>query len=207
MPKIGSAIRGVFTASALFLVASPAFAGDEEQALAAIAQAQGKIDAATKLKNGTASPELLAKAQASLRLAQEELKSGKEQRAIKDAIAAQQFADTAIGESQQRAEVDAQVQASTVANAQQDAAAANARASVAEQAAASAAADAQAARNAAAAAATPAVTTVTTETVKTAAPVTASKAPARKRKVVRKTSSAPVRAAVTEKTTTTVTQQ
>ncbi|MEJ7932862.1 hypothetical protein WG907_01155 [Sphingobium sp. AN558] len=201
-------MRGMFAASALFLVASPALAGDEEQALAAIAQAQGKIDAATKLKSGTASPELLAKAQASLRLAQEELKSGKEQKAIKDAIAAQQFADTAIGESQQRAEVDAQVQASTVAGAQQDAAAANARASVAEQAAASAAADAQAARNAAAVAATtPAVTTVTTETVKTAAPVTVSKAPARKRKVVRKTRSAPARAALTEKTTTTVTHQ
>lgn len=206
MPRIGSAMRGMFAASALFLVASPALAGDEERALAAIAQAQGKIDAAAQLKTGTASPELLAKAKASLRLAQEELKSGKEQRAIQDAIAAQQFADTAIGESQQRADVDAQVQASTVANAQQDAAAANARASVAEQAAASAAADAQAARNAAAAAvATPATTTVTTETVKTA-PVTTAKAPVRKRKVVRKTT-APARAAVTEKTTTTVTHQ
>lgn len=207
MPGIGSDLRGILAASTLFLVASPAFAGDEEDALAAIAQAQGKIDAASKLKAGTASPELLAKAQASLRLAQEELKSGKEQRAIKDAIAAQQFADTAIGESQQRADMDAQVQAATVADAQQDAAAANARASVAEQAAASAAIDAQSARNAAAAAAaTPATTTVTTETVKAAAPATASRATTRKRKVVRRTT-APARAAITEKTTTTVTHQ
>lgn len=201
MRTFGSIMRGTLAASALFLATTPAWAGDEEQALAAIAQAQGKIDAATKLN---VSPELLARAQASLRLAQEELKSGKEQKAIKDAIDAQQFADTAIGDSKERADADSQMQAATVSGAQQDAAAANARADAAEQSAASAAADAQAARNAAAvAAATPATTTVTTETVKSAAPATRT---APKRKIVRKTTTAP-RTAVTERTTTTVTNQ
>ena len=77
MRKINMAMRGLIAASALAMVASPAFAGDEERALAAIAQAQGKIDAAMRMKNGTAtSPETLAKAQASLRLANEEYKSG-----------------------------------------------------------------------------------------------------------------------------------
>ncbi|MET0370592.1 MAG: hypothetical protein ABW039_04350, partial [Sphingobium sp.] len=138
MRKFGTTIGSVIAASALFLTATPAFAGDEEDALAAISQAQGKIEAANKLKVGTTSPELLARAEASLRLAQESLKSGKEQAAIRAAIDAQQFADTVIGESQQRAEMDAQVQASTVAGAQQDAAAANARADAAERAASSA---------------------------------------------------------------------
>ena len=71
--------------------------------------------------------------EASLRLAHEQLKSDKEQAAIRAAVEAQQFADTAIGESRQRA--DAQMQASTAAVAQQDAAAANARAEAAERAA------------------------------------------------------------------------
>lgn len=70
-----------------------------------------------------------------MRLAQEQLKSDKEQAAIRAAVEAQQFADTAIGESRQRAGADAQMQASTAAVAQQDAAAANARAEAAERAA------------------------------------------------------------------------
>ncbi|AEG49651.1 putative MASP [Sphingobium chlorophenolicum L-1] len=202
MRKIDTSMRFFAAASALFLVSGPALAGDEERALAAIAQAQGKIDAAGKLKAGQADPEVLARAQASLRLAQEQLKSGKEQAAIKAAIEAQQFADTAIGQSQDRAETDAQIQASTAASAQQDAAAAHARADAAERAAASAAADAQAAR-AAAAAPAPATTTVTTETVKTVPATTVRKAAPAKRKVVRTTTS-PARTSVVEKTTTTV---
>lgn len=199
MRKIGYSLRAFAAASALFLASGPALAGDEERALKAIAEAQGKIDAAAKLKAGDFDPDVLARAQASLRLAQEKLKSGKEQDAITAAVEAQQFADTVIGRSQARAETDAQVQASTAAAAQQDAAAANARADAAERAAASAAADAQAAR--AAAATVPATTTVTTETVKAAPAKTVRKAPAKK--VVRKTTTAP--AAVVERTTTTVT--
>ncbi|WIA56865.1 hypothetical protein N6H05_03360 [Sphingobium sp. WTD-1] len=106
MHKNGSVIGSLLAASALFLTSTPAFAGDEERALAAISQAQGKIDAATKLN---ASPDLLSRAQASLRLAQEELKSGKEQKAIASAIDAQQAADMAIGENKQQADADAQI--------------------------------------------------------------------------------------------------
>lgn len=205
MRKIGTPMRVLAVASALFLASGPALAGDEERALAAIAQAQGKVDAAARLKAGDVNPAVLAKAQASLRLAQEQLKSGKEQAAIRAAVEAQQFADTAIGQSQARAETDAQIQASTAATAQQDAAAANARAEAAERAAASAAADAQAAR-AAAAVPAPATTTVTTETVKTAPAPAARRATHTKRKVVRRSSS-PARPTVVEKTTTTVTNR
>ncbi|EQA99745.1 hypothetical protein L286_19095, partial [Sphingobium sp. HDIP04] len=115
MREISFSMRAFAAASALFLASTPAMAGDEERALAAIAQAQGKIDAAGKLKAGDFDPAVLAKAQASLRLAQEQLKSGKEQAAIRAAVEAQQFADTAIGESRLRAEADARMQASTAA--------------------------------------------------------------------------------------------
>ena len=202
----GSTIRGLLAASALVLTATPAFAGDEERALAAIAQAQGKINAAQRLPaTNPTTPELLAKAQASLRLAQESYKSGKEQAAIKSAVEAQQFADTMIGETQQHANMDAQVQAQATVDAQAEASAANARADAAEQAAASAAADAQAARNAAAwAASKPATTTVTTETVKAAPAARSSSA----KRIVRKTTTtAPARTASAERTTTTVTTQ
>ncbi|WP_254657234.1 hypothetical protein [Sphingobium fuliginis] len=107
MREISFSMRAFAAASALFLASTPALAGDEERALAAIAQAQGKIDAAGKLKAGDFDPAVLAKAQASLRLAQEHLKSGKEQAAIRTAVEAQQFADTAIGESRLRADADA----------------------------------------------------------------------------------------------------
>jgi hypothetical protein len=196
-----STMGGLLAASALAFTAAPAFAGDEERALAAIAQAQGKIDAATKLN---ASPAILARAQASLRLAQEALRSGKEQKAIASAIEAQQAADTVIGQSQQRAEVNAQVQAEATISAQQQADAANARASAAEQAAASSAADARAARSAAAMTA-PTTTTVTTETVKATPTATRTSRP--KTKVVRKATRAASRPAVAERTTTTVTTQ
>ncbi|MGK2912610.1 MAG: hypothetical protein ACSLE1_22855 [Sphingobium sp.] len=207
MRKPNFILRGMIAASAFALMATPALAGDEERALAAIAQAQGKIDAATRLKGTDVSPEDIARAQASLRLAQEELKSGHEQKAIQAAIESQQYADTAIGRVQQRNDATVEAQASTTASAQQDAAAANARADAAEQAAARAQADAQAARATPPVVAAP-VTTVTTETVKTApAPARAVAAKKPVRKVVRKTTRAAPRATVTEKTTTTVTTQ
>ncbi|WP_150290119.1 hypothetical protein [Sphingobium estronivorans] len=206
MRGIGASMRVLAAASTLFLVSSPALAGDDQKrALAAIAEARGKIDAAAKLNSGDVNPAVMAKAQASLRLAQEQLRNGKKKDAITTAIEAQQFADTAIGEKQVRAETDAQIQASTAASAQQDAAAANARADAAERAAASAASDAQAAR-AAAATPPPASTTVTTETVKTVPTTAVRKAAPVKHRVVRKTSS-PARTSVVEKTTTTVTNR
>lgn len=205
MRKYSSTMRGLLAATALIFTATPAFAGDEERALAAIAEAKGKIAAAAKLNP---SPDVIARANASLRLAEEQLKSGKEQKAITSAMEAQAAADTAIGEGKQRAEIDARVQADATMSAQQQADAANARAAAAEQAAASAAADAQAARTSAALAAAtpPATTTVTTETVKTAPVTTAARKVAPKRKIVRKTTTAP-RTAVAERTTTTVTTQ
>ncbi|TVV75468.1 hypothetical protein [Sphingomonas solaris] len=205
MRNLGFRMRGAIAASVLMLAATPALAGDEERARAAIAEAQGKIDAAGRMKAGEVTPDAIAKAQASLRLAQEEIKSGHEQKAIQAAIEAQQFADTAIGRTQQRNDAAVQAQAATTVDAQQQAVAANVRADAAEQAAASAAADAQAARNAPpVVVAAPATTTVTTETVKTAAPARAAvKRPVRK--VVARTTTTKPRAAVVEKTTTTVT--
>lgn len=187
MRKTRSAMYGIVAASALFMAATPAFAGDEERALAAIAQAQGKIDAALRMKSGDTAPDVIAKAQASLRLAKEQYESGKEQKAIASAVEAQQFADTAIGEKNQTAEMSAAAQNESIAAAQQDAVNANVRASEAEQKA-----DAYASVVHRAAAA-PATTTVTTETVKNGSA----------KKVVRST--APVRTA--EQTTTTVTTQ
>ena len=203
MHKLGFALRGAFVASAL-MVAVPALAGDEERALAAISEAQGKIDAATRVKAGDVSPDALAHAQASVRLAREELKSGHEQKAISAAIEAQQCADTAIGRAQQRSDANAQANAATVADAQQQADAANARAAAAEQAAAAATADAQAARATVVVAAPAPEATVTTETVTPATPARTTVQP--KRKVVhRKTTNVAARPVVTEKTTTTLT--
>jgi hypothetical protein len=203
MRKLGLMMRGMAAASALMLATGPALAGDEERARAAIAEAQGKIDAAGRVKAGEVTPDAIAHAQASLRLAREELKSGHEQNAIRAAVEAQQFADTAIGRAQQRTDATVEAQAATVASAQEQAAAANARAAAAEQAAAAAAADAQAARRAPAA-----TTTVTTETVKTAPTASRTKVVQRpKRKVVRHSTTARARPTVTEKTTTTVSTQ
>jgi len=200
-------MRGVIAASALMIAATPALAGDEERARAAIAEAQGKIDAASRVRAGEITPDAVASAQSSLRLAQEELKSGHEQKAIQAALQAQQFADTAIGRTQQRqnATVDAQVGA--VADAQAQAAAANARAEAAEQAAASAAADAQAARSAPPVVIAPTpTTTVTTETVRTTPAATRTRTAVRRpvKKTVKRTTTAAARPVVTEKTTTTV---
>jgi len=211
MRKLGSIVRAMIAGSALLVAVTPALAGDEERARAAIAEAQGKIDAANRVKAGDVTPDGLAHAQASLRLAQEELKSGHEQKAIKAALESQQFADTAIGRTQQRNNAAVNAQAATAADAQQQAAAANARADAAEQAAAASAADAQAARSAPPVLVTPAptpTTTVTTETVKTAPAATrTTKVRRPAKKVVHRSTTAKARPTVTEKTTTTVTTQ
>ncbi|SFS00460.1 hypothetical protein [Sphingomonas jatrophae] len=205
--KFGSTLRGMIAASALMIAATPALAGDEERARAAIAEARGKIDAAMRIKADTVTPDAFARAQASLRLAEEEIKSGHEQKAIQAAIEAQQFADSAIGRAQQRTNAAVDGQAVAAQAAAQDAAAANARAEAAERAAAQAQADAAAAR-----AAPPVVvptqaaaTTVTTETVKTTAGAGTVRTTAKRpvKKVVRRTTAA--RPVTTEKTTTTVT--
>jgi len=208
-------MRGMIVASALALAATPAIAGDEERARAAIAEAQGKIEAANHLDADKIVPGEIAQAVASLRLAQEELKGGHEQKAIRAALEAQAFADTALGHAQQRQAAAANAQNATITAAQQQAADANARADAAEQAAASAQQAAAAAQaDAAAARATPPVvvaaadpapvTTVTTETTKAVAPAnSARKQPVRR--TVKRTTTAHAQPRVTETTRTTVT--
>jgi hypothetical protein len=192
MRNVSLMVRGMVAASALMLVAAPAFAGDEERARAAIAEAQGKIDAAVRVKANDVTPDQLASAQASLKLAQEELKSGHEQKAIQAAIQSQQFADTAIGRVAQRQSATVNAQSAVAADAQADAAAA----------------DARAARSAppVVVAPTPApTTTVTAETVRSAVPARTTRTAVRRpvKKTVKRTTTAP--RAVTTKTTTTVT--
>jgi hypothetical protein len=196
-------ISGSLVAAVALSLATPAFAGDEERAQAAISEAQGKIDAAKRIDADTQSPAQIARAEAALRLAREELKSGKEQRAIESAVTAQQAADTVLGRAKQAQADQNAATGTSVAIAQQQAAEADARARAAEQAAVAAQADAAAARAAppvVMAAATPAATTtVVTETTKAA---TARPAP---RKTVKRTTVARTSPRTTETTRTTVT--
>ena len=139
---------------AALLVATPALAQSQtDRARTAIAEAQAKIDAAIKVGATTEAPEALARAQSSLRTAQEDLARSRELASIDDANQASTFADQALGITERRksqaaaatrersssAEADAAV-------AQQDAAAANARADAAQQDAAAANARADAAQ-------------------------------------------------------------
>lgn len=206
MMRISSLMaRGTALSACLMVLATPAFAeGKADRARAAIAEASGKIDAADKAGVASETPHLTAQASAALRAAQEDLKAGHKEDAIAAANHASELADIALGEANKHhAEQRANAAAATAA-AQQDSAAANARADSAQQAAAAAAADAAAAR---AAAATPVIvppaptTTVTTETVKASSVPTSTA----KRKVVYKAPVHSTRAAVSEKTTTTVT--
>ena len=180
--------------SAILLATSgAAFAqGKADRARIAVAEARAKVEAAAKLTGDGEMPRIQANAQAMLRTAEEDLAGMSKDKAIADANEASRLADTAIALSQRNRAADSQVQASVAVNAQADAAQANARADAAERAAADAQAAAAAAQaDAAAARAAPPVapvTTIITETVKTAAPV--AKAPVRTatRKVVRRTS-------------------
>jgi hypothetical protein len=210
-------------ASALGLtlaVSSPAFAdGKMDRARAAVAEARGKVDAATRAGTGGVAPRTLTQAQDALRVAEDDLKATRKDKAIADAQEASRLADLALNEAQ-RARVDreradraaADAQAADAARAAEEA---NARARAAE-------ADAAAARNAPppppviiaapvpapAPAPAPTRTTVTTSTSAPAAAtrVVVRRAPARrvvKRRVVHK--AAPARPAVKTKTTVTTT--
>ena len=215
MRKLHLIMSGMAAASALAL-ASPAMAGKHDRAEQAIAEAQGKIDAANKVGASGAAPHTAANAEASLKIAREALKSGHKEDAIRDAIHASQLADVALGEAQRgQAQANA-AQADATAAAQQQAANANARADAAQQTADSAQQSAAAAQaDAAAARATPPVivaaaptpapaTTVTTETTKTV-PVRVATAKPATHKVVRRTVVAHPVARQTETTKTTVT--
>ncbi|WP_332836086.1 hypothetical protein [Flavisphingomonas formosensis] len=203
MSRLGHVARGIGVSALMLAASSQAFAeGKADRARQAIAQAQGKIEAAHIVGTGSEVPAIHAEALAALRAAKEDLASGHKERAIAEANRASALADTAVGEAQANRAADDRAAredaAATAAQAQQDAAAANARAAAAEQAASSAQADAAMARNAPPVMIAPApTTTVTTQTEKR----TAISSTPKRRVVVR---SAPRTAAV-EKTTTTVT--
>ena len=191
--------RGVALAALLALTATPANAGKEDRAKRAIAEAQGKIDAAEKAGTGGEVPDILARANAALRTAKEDLAADHNTAAIQAANRASMLADTAIGvankariEADEAQRADAAAAAAAAAD---QAAAANARASAAEQAAAAASAEAAALRNA-----PPPPTVAEVTTTETTKNVSARPA---KKKVVRRVITAPARAASTEKTTTT----
>ena len=200
-------------ALAAFTVATtPALAGGKnEQATAAIAAAQAKIDAANKVGASGEVPRLQADAQAALREAQNDLSHGHKDEAILAANHAAQLADTAIGEAQkaqsERAAMAQGAAANAAMNAQQDAAAANARAEAAQQAANAAAQDAAAARAAppvVMVAPAPAPATSTTVTTETSAPAPAAAPKKIVHRAVKHRTQRATTAAVRVKTTTTV---
>jgi hypothetical protein len=197
--------------SGVALIAGPPALGQgkKDRAQEAVAAAQAKVDAASKLGAAGEVPRLLAEAQGALRTAQEDLARDKKTDAIADANRASTLADQALGESQRaklnRARDDKQASDAAAADAARSAADANARAAAAE-------ADANAARNAPPPAPViiaapppppaPTSTTITTETVAPApTKVVAKTAPRKrvvtKRRVVRKAAPATVKTKTT----------
>jgi hypothetical protein len=161
----------LLAASALALTASPAYAGKEDRARAAIAAAEAKIHTAESLGIGAELPRQAAEARGALAIAREHFAADRNAQAISVAIRAQSIADAAIGQLQQARQqalsderATAEIASEQAAAAQVEAADANARAAAAQHSAASAAAEAQAARNALAARQAAEVeTTVTTQ--------------------------------------------
>jgi hypothetical protein len=217
--KFSTTMRALCLSALLVTSASPVLArGKMDRAREAVAAARAKVEVAAKLGASGEVPRLQAEAAAALRTAEEDVASSRKDEAIAQANRASQLADTAIGVSERNRNANANVNAAVAVDARQQAAAANvqaqaataqaddanARAAAAEQAARAAQADAAAARTAPAVAPTTVVTTETTKTAALAATHTVVKA---KPRVVRKTvrRSVPLRAATTEKTTTTVT--
>ena len=212
MRNLSNVGRGVALAALLALTSTPAFAGKEDRAKQAIAEAQGKIDAAEKAGTMGEAPGLVAEANAALRAARENLKSDHNTAAIQAANRASMMAEKAIGvanlnridaEAARRSDAAAatavaQQEVNAAALAAQDA---NSRAIAAEQSAAVANAQVNAMRNAPPPAAAVVTTTETTRTASTARPAT-------RKKVVRRTVPArpATRSATTEKTTTTTIQ-
>jgi hypothetical protein len=191
---------------AALIAAPPALGqGKKDRAREAVAAAQAKVDAAGKVGAAGEVPRLLARAQAALRTAQEDLARDKKTDAIADANQASMLADQALGEAQRakldRARDDKQAADAAAADAARSAADANARAAAAE-------ADANAARNApppapvviAAPPPAPTSTTVTTETVapaKVVARTVPRKRVVTRRHVVRKVAPATVKTKTT----------
>lgn len=203
--------RGVCLSALLALTAAPAMAeGKGDRAKKAIAEAQGKVDAAGTAGAGGDAPRLTVEAQAALRTARDDFAAGHKESAIAAANHASQLADSAIAVSGQRKAQNQADAAATTAAAQQETAAAreaadaaNTRAASAEQTAASASAEAQALRNTP----PPAPVTTVVTTTDTTRKVAAASSRSVPKKVVRHTTT-PTRSAIEQKsTTTTVTTQ
>ena len=206
-PTILACLSGV----ALIAVPPALGQGKKDRAREAVATAQAKVDAASKVGAAGEVPRLLAQAQGALRAAQEDLARDKKTDAIADANRASTLADQALGEAQraklERARDDKQASDAAAADAARSAADANARAAAAE-------ADANAARNAPPPAPViiaapppppaPTSTTVTTETV-TPAPAKVVAKTAHRKRVVTKRRVVHTAAPATVKTKTTVT--
>jgi hypothetical protein len=166
----------LLAASALTLAATPAHAGKEDRARAAIAAAEAKIHTAETMGVGTQMPKEAADARAALAVAREHFAADRNTQSISAAIRASSIADAAIGQLQkdhQQALTDERATADIAAEqaqaATERAADANARAATAQRSAAASAAEAQAARNALAAQQAAEVeTTVTTEPARAA---------------------------------------
>jgi hypothetical protein len=227
MQSFNRIARVLGAASLLALASTPVLAeGKHDRAEQAIAAAHAKIDAANRVGAGMNSPHLAATAEAALRTAEEDLSAGHKENAIRDAIRAQQLADTALNQAQaahvqavadNRAAANAAQAQAVDANARAQAASAqtdvaNARADAAAQAAASAAADAQNARAAVVEAQAqaqpqpqPQATTVTTETTKSSGARVVHSAP--KKVVKRSTTTVVPRTTETTKTTVTTAPQ
>ena len=215
MTRFGMLMRGASVSALLALGTVPAHAGwgKADRAHAEISAAQAKIDAANKVGAGGNTPAMVARAEAELKLARQNLEDGHKDTAIDQAIDAGRLADTATGEAHRAnsdaaaasvADANAQAQqaqqdaADAQADAQQRVADANARAADASAAAQASAASAAAAQENLDAMRNQPPTVVTTTTEKTT-----SRAPVRHKivKVVRR----PASTAVAERTTTTVT--
>jgi len=200
----------LLAATALAVVATPAYAGKEDRARAAIAAAEAKIHTAETLGAGTQLPDEAAQARAALAIAKEKFSADRNAESIEAAIRAQAIADASIGKLQQdkqQALVDeranADITSQQASAAQQQAADANARATVAERSAAASAAEAHSARNALAAQQAAAAEVETTVTTTQPARATST----RKTTVKRTTARRSIAPAPATTTTTTVTQR
>jgi hypothetical protein len=124
---------------AVTLASTPALAGNQTKAEAAIAEARGKIDAGDKVDVARQAPELQGQARAELRAAEEQLANHKKVDAIATAHHASELADQAIMTARDRrvaAERDRRLDTQDAANAAQQAAtSANVRADSAQSAA------------------------------------------------------------------------
>lgn len=153
MRRLSHLPRAISLAALLAISIYPATAnaGQDQEAIAAIALAKGKIESGDKVGANSQAPEIQSRARSALTDAENLLSRGKENRAIYSAKNAGELADQAIFVSgQQTTEArDEQVRSAqiTAAAAQQSAANANSRTIYAEQTAAVAVAQADVLRN------------------------------------------------------------